>query len=123
MGALFDGLAALEEDGLHAVADEAQGAEEPCGACARDEHFGRGARDAGIGARGRLFGAGGALHRIHPLDISLVARVERFFEDAEVTDGRVQPAFAQLEKFRLLLPGAQGEVVINYRHKSASEAR
>lgn len=31
LGALFDGLAAFEKDGLNAVTDEAQGAEEPAG--------------------------------------------------------------------------------------------
>ena len=82
--ALFHRAAPLDDERTDAAPQQADGAEQPRGAAADHDHPRRPAFDLQKGARGQRDRLFVRLYRIHPADIRLVARVQRFFEDADI---------------------------------------
>ena len=81
---LFHRAAALDDEGTDAAPQQADGAEQPRRAAADHDHPRRLPFDLRPSARGLRDRQPVRLYRIHPADIRLVARVQRFFEDADI---------------------------------------
>ena len=119
-GALLHPFAAFEDNGTHAVVEQAQRAEEPGGTRADDDDL-RIALHARKGTGRRRIRLRPALHGIYPTDIGLIARVKRFFQDPEITAGRAQFFLAQSDERALFLMGAQREPRKRLSHRIASQ--